>query len=62
MSNVVRLGVGRIDPETCRHVHTLDDDIARAIERAKELDVPQGLIVAVLQGHAHCETAEMVGE
>jgi hypothetical protein len=62
MSNVVKLGVGQIHPDTCRLVQELDADIASAIELAKSLNVPQGLIVAVLHGHAHCQTSEMVGE
>jgi len=62
MSNVVRLRDGLINPETCWHTQELDDTIASAIDLAKAQGVPQGLIVAVLQGHAHCETAEMVGD
>jgi hypothetical protein len=39
----------------------LDSVIAKAIDAAKGAGLPQGLVVAVLHGHAHSETARMVG-
>jgi hypothetical protein len=38
----------------------LDAEIAKLITTAKEAGVPQGLLVALLHGYAHIETAKMV--
>jgi hypothetical protein len=39
----------------------LDSAIAKAIDTAKAAGLPQGIIVAVLHGQAHSQTAIMVG-
>ena len=39
----------------------LDSAIAKAIDAAKAAGLPQGIIVAVLHGQAHSQTAIMVG-
>ncbi|WP_017255081.1 hypothetical protein [Pseudomonas tolaasii] len=39
----------------------LDSAIAKAIDVAKAAGLPQGIIVAVLHGQAHSQTAIMVG-
>ncbi|WP_095058043.1 hypothetical protein [Pseudomonas sp. Irchel s3f7] len=41
-------------------VKDLDDALVQAIKAAKAAGLPQGLIVSLLHGHAHCETATMV--
>lgn len=41
-------------------VSALDKAIADAVDAAKAAGLPQGLIVAILQGQAHAETARMV--
>lgn len=38
----------------------LDSAIAKAIDTAKAAGLPQGIIVAVLHGHAHAQTHQMV--
>jgi len=52
---------GVVSREQHQAMHDFDRDIARCIDAAKAGDVPQGLIVALLHGHAHQQTAEMVG-
>lgn len=41
-------------------VTDLDTAIAKAIDSAKAAGLPQGLVVAILQGQAHAQTHEMV--
>lgn len=38
----------------------LDSAIAKAIDAARSVGLPQGLIVAELHGHAHAQTHQMV--
>lgn len=38
----------------------LDDALVQAIKDAKAVGLPQGLIVSLLHGHAHCQTGIMV--
>lgn len=38
----------------------IDASIVAAINAAKDAGVPQGLIVALLHGHAHQQTSEMM--
>lgn len=38
----------------------LDGAIAKAVDAAKSAGLPQGLVVAVLHGHAHGQAHEMV--
>ncbi len=40
---------------------TLEATVMQAIQGAQDAGVPQGLIVAVLHGHAHQQTAIMIG-
>jgi hypothetical protein len=38
----------------------LDSAIAKAVDAAKAAGLPQGVVVAILHGQAHAETARMV--
>lgn len=40
----------------------LDRGIAEAIDKAKEENLPAGLVVALLQGHLFIQTKEMVDD
>lgn len=40
--------------------NALDSALIKAIDTAKEAELPQGLIVAILDGQAHAETHKMV--
>ena len=40
----------------------MDRGIAEAIDKAKEDDLPKGLIVALLQGHLFTQTQEMIDD
>ena len=40
----------------------MDQGIAEAIDKAKEDDLPKGLIVALLQGHLFTQTQEMIDD
>ncbi|MGA3800535.1 hypothetical protein D3C84_1098060 [compost metagenome] len=62
MSNVTRLHHALpLPPDVGAAIKGLDDALIAAIKAAKAAGLPQGLIVAVLHGHAHSETAKMVG-
>ncbi|MGH8388175.1 MAG: hypothetical protein ACRESJ_22265 [Pseudomonas sp.] len=62
MSSVTRLHHALpLSPAVNKAVTELDSVIAKAIDAAKGAGLPQGLVVAVLHGHAHSETAKMVG-
>jgi hypothetical protein len=62
MSSVTRLHHALpLSPAISKAIADLDSVIAKAIDGAKGAGLPQGLIVAVLHGHAHSETAKMVG-
>jgi hypothetical protein len=50
-----------LSPAINKAVADLDSVIAKAIDAAKGDGLPQGLVVTVLHGHAHSETAKMVG-
>lgn len=41
-------------------LHAMERAIMAAVERAKDAGVPQGLIVAILHGQAHQQTAIMI--
>lgn len=41
-------------------VGNLDKAIADAVDAAKATGLPQGLIVSLLNGHAHAQTHQMV--
>ena len=40
----------------------LDREIAEVIDRAKEENLPAGLVVALLQGHLFIQTQEMIDD
>lgn len=63
MGNVTRLRhVLPMSPDINAAVNALDKAIADAVDAAKESGLPQGLIVALLHGHAHAQTQQMVIE
>ena len=62
MTNITRLHHALpMSPAINKAITNLDSAIAKAIDAAKGAGLPQGLVVAVLHGHAHSETAKMVG-
>lgn len=61
MSNVTRLHHAlSMSPDINKAVSDLDIAIAKAIDAAKAAGLPQGILVAVLHGHAHGQTHIMV--
>lgn len=61
MSEVSALhGSGAMTPKQLREFRACDAAIAAAVDAAKRAGVSQGLLVALLHGHAHRATAEMV--
>lgn len=61
MSNVTRLRhVLPLSSDVVVATNALDTALIKAIDAAKEAGLPQGLIVAILHGHAHAETHRMV--
>ena len=40
----------------------MDQGIAEVIDKAKEDNLPQGLVVALLQGHLFIQTQEMIDD
>lgn len=62
MSNVTRLRHALpMSQEISTALTDLDSAIAKAIDAAKVAGLPQGLIVSLLHGRAHNETANMTG-
>lgn len=62
MSNVTQLRHALpMSQEINKALTNLDSAIPKAIDIAKAAGLPQGLIVAELQGHAHAQTVIMVG-
>lgn len=51
---------GVVTREQQEELHIADHAIVRAISAMKLAGVPQGLIVALLHGHAHAQTTKMV--
>lgn len=51
---------GVVTREQQNELIACDDAILLAVKRAKASGVPQGLIVALLHGHAHAQTARMI--
>lgn len=41
-------------------INEMDESLRKVIDNAKAAGMPQGLIVALLHGQAHSETARMV--
>lgn len=63
MTNVTRLRhVLPLSQEITKALTELDSAIAKAVDAAKAAGLPQGLVVAVLHGHAHAQTHTMVTE
>ncbi|KTC10352.1 hypothetical protein AO391_24815 [Pseudomonas marginalis ICMP 9505] len=61
MSNVTRLRHALpLGKDISTAVSFLDKAIAEAVNAAKAAGLPQGLIVGLLQGHAHAQTHQMV--
>lgn len=60
MGEVTTLATSGVMPHTMNHVREMETAIMKAIYQAKLADVPQGLIVAMLHGHATRETLEML--
>jgi len=60
MAKIIQLETSGIMAHTMNHVREMESSIIKAIYQAKLADVPQGLIVAMLHGHATRETLEMV--
>ncbi|MCG8291947.1 MULTISPECIES: hypothetical protein [Pseudomonas] len=61
MSNVTRLHhVLPLPADVVVATNALDAALIKAIDAAKEAGLPQGLLVAILHGHAHAETHRMV--
>ncbi|MGY2173904.1 hypothetical protein [Pseudomonas azotoformans] len=62
MSNVTRLRHALpMSQDINKALVDLDSAIAKAIDAAKAAGFPQRIIVAVLHGQAHSQTAIMVG-
>jgi len=63
MSNVTRLRhVLALPAEMVAATNVLDDALIKAIDEAKAAGLPQGLLAAILQAHAHAETHRMACE
>lgn len=63
MPNVIRLHHSLpLQAEVASALNALDASLIAAIDEAKKSGLPQGLIVALLHGHAHAETHKMVVE
>jgi hypothetical protein len=60
MSVISMPGTGAMTAEQRRTFEETDAAFVAAIDAAKTAGVPQGLIVALLHGHAHQQTAEMM--
>ncbi|VVP89763.1 hypothetical protein PS918_03118 [Pseudomonas fluorescens] len=61
MTNITRLRHALpLSPAINKAVTELDATIAKAIDAAKAAGLPQGLIVAVLHGHAQLQTNIMM--
>jgi hypothetical protein len=60
MSVVAMPGTGAMTAEQRRTFEATDAAFVAAIQAAKDAGVPQGLIVALLHGHAHQQTAAMM--
>jgi hypothetical protein len=58
--NVRALAPGGMSRRTDIAVHAMDSAIMAAISAAKAASVPQGLIVGLLHGYAHDQTAAML--
>ena len=63
MSNVTRIRHAlQVSEEIKAATSELDSALVASIDAAKAAGLPQGMIVGLLQGHAHAETHKMVAE
>ena len=62
MANVSPLTVGEVSRRADVAVRAMDVAIVAAINAAKDAGVPQGLIVGLLHGFAHDQTARMMND
>lgn len=61
MSNITRLRHALpMSQDINKVMADLDIAIAKAVDAAKSAGLPQGIVVAILHGQAHAETARMV--
>ena len=61
MSNVTRLRHALpMSQDINKALTDLDSAIAKAVDAARSAGLPQGIVVAILHGQAHAETARMV--
>ena len=60
MSVISLPGTGAMTFEQRRVFEATDSAMVAAISAAKDAGVPQGLLVALLHGHAHQQTAAMM--
>ncbi len=58
--NVHALHQGEVSRRTAVAVEALDNAIREAVNAAKDANVPQGLVVALLHAHAQRQTAELL--
>lgn len=54
--------IGVLTAEHRRALEASDAAFVAAIQSAKDAGVPQGLIVALLHGHAHQQTSAMMSQ
>ncbi|MFK3815098.1 hypothetical protein ACI2KG_00560 [Pseudomonas sp. NPDC089407] len=63
MTNITRLHHALpLSSDVAAATNELDTAVAKAVAEAKAAGLPQGLIVAILHGHAHAETHWMVAK
>lgn len=63
MSNVTRIRHELpVSLDIVNAVAEFDAALVKAIDAAKAVGLPQGLLVGILHGHAHAETHKMVAE
>jgi hypothetical protein len=61
MSTVTRLYHALpLTPAIVKAINEMDESLGKATDTANAAGVPQGLVVALLQGQAHSQTAIMV--
>lgn len=63
MTNVTRLHHALpLSADLVKAINDMDASLRKAIDDAKAAGLPQGLIVALLHGHAHSQTHLMVSQ
>ena len=61
MTNITRLHHALpLSPAIVKAINEMDESLRKAIDNAKAAGMPQGLVVALLHGQAHSQTAIMV--